>query len=145
MGDTSVATTVDGNHLCGSSRGHYDQLIMAKQSDDSKEKFRPDTSALDREVENALGGMSLDDLYGAKEAEQAKGPAESYAKGTRKGRIISITPDEVMVDFGGKSQGIAPLEQFETEPVVGQEMEFNVERYDPREGLLILNGKGAAA
>ena len=117
---------------------------MAKKSEDtSKEKFRPDTSALDREVENAMGGMSLDDLYGA--TEQQKGPAESYQKGTRKGRIISVTPDDVMVDFGGKSQGIAPMEQFETEPVVGQEMEFNVERYDPREGLLILARKGAAA
>jgi small subunit ribosomal protein S1 len=119
---------------------------MAKKSDDAnKEKFRPDTSALDREVDSALGGMSLDDLYGAKEQDQQKAPAESYAKGTRKGRIISVTPDDVMVDFGGKSQGIAPMEQFETEPVVGQEMEFNVERYDPREGLLILSRKGATA
>src|SRR5438034_2795199 len=120
---------------------------MPKPSDDSnKEKFRPDTSALDREIESALGGMSLDDLYGAKEQqERQKGPAESYAKGMRKGRIISVTPDDVMVDFGGKSQGIAPMVQFETEPVVGQEMEFNVERYDPREGLLILSRKGAAA
>src|SRR5438067_13743206 len=120
---------------------------MAKKSDDvSKDKFRPDTSALDREVDSALGGMSLDDLYGTSEQQKGQeGPAESYAKGTRKGRIISVTPDDVMVDFGGKSQGIAPMEQFETEPVVGQEMEFNVERYDPREGLLILARKGAAA
>src|SRR6185436_7026846 len=98
---------------------------------------------------NALGGMSLDDLYGSseaqKQAERGQGaPGESYAKGMRKGRVISVTPDDVMVDFGGKSQGIAPMEQFETEPVVGQEMEFNVERYDPREGLLILARKGAA-
>src|SRR5215467_12101305 len=114
-----------------------------KSDDSSKEKFRPETAALDREVEAALGGMSLDDLYGA--AEAAKGPSESYTKGTRKGKIISVTPDDVMVDFGGKSQGIAPMEQFETEPVVGQEMEFNVERYDPSEGLLILARKGAAA
>jgi small subunit ribosomal protein S1 len=49
-----------------------------------------------------------------------------------------------MVDFGGKSQGVCPLEQFETEPVVGQEMEFDVEKYDAREGLLILKRKGAA-
>src|SRR5689334_10221303 len=77
-----------------------------KSADDSnKEKFRPDTSALDREVENALGGMSLDDLYRVS-APQQQGPAESYAKGTRKGKIISVTPDDVMVDFGGKSQGI---------------------------------------
>lgn len=112
---------------------------MAKQSDAEKEKFRPDTSALDREVEAALGGMSLDDLYGAATPQQN----ESRSKGPRKGRIISVNPDEVMVDFGGKSQGVAPMEQFDTEPVVGQEMEFDVEKYDAREGLLILKRKGA--
>ena len=53
--------------------------------------------------------------------------------------------DEVFVDFGGKSQGVAVLSQFEDEPKVGQELEFFVERYDPAEGLLILNKKGAAS
>ena len=117
---------------------------MAKQQqpEDYKEKFRPDTSALDRELENALGGISLDDLYAAGQKEPDAG--DNRAKGTRKGRIISVTPDDAMVDFGGKSQGICPLEQFETEPVVGQEMEFDVEKYDAREGLLILKRKGAA-
>lgn len=112
---------------------------MAK-SDEHKEKFRPDTSSLDREIENALGGLSLDALYGAAD----KQPGESRSKGPRKGRIISVTPDDVMVDFGGKSQGIAPLSTFETEPKVGDEMEFDVEKYDAREGLLILKRKGAA-
>src|SRR4029078_11821739 len=98
---------------------------MAKEFDKpDKEKFRPDTSALDREVDNALGGVSLDDLYGASEQPKGQGgSAESYLKGPRKGRIISVPPDDVMVDFGGKSQGIAPMEQFETEPVVGPEGE----------------------
>ena len=33
----------------------------------------------------------------------------------------------------------------EEPPVVGQEMEFNVDRYDEREGVLILTRKGATA
>src|SRR5207253_5030917 len=45
----------------------------------------------------------------------------------------------------GKSQGIAPAAQFETEPKIGDEMDFVVDRYDEREGLLILHPKGAAA
>ena len=53
--------------------------------------------------------------------------------------------DEVFVDFGGKSQGIAVFSQFENEPKVGDEMEFNVERYDREEGLLILTRKGAGS
>jgi small subunit ribosomal protein S1 len=116
---------------------------MSKKSDETpKEKFRPDTSSLDREVEAALGGMSLDDLYGASAPPEQ---GDSHAKGARRGRIISVDKDDVMVDFGGKSQGIAPMEQFETEPKVGEEMEFNVERYDASEGLLILGRKGAAS
>src|SRR5689334_25334992 len=114
---------------------------MAKQSDDFKEKFRPDMSAIDREIDSALGGMSIEDLY-AQSNEQA---GESRARGPRKGRVVSVDKDDVIVDFGGKSQGIAPMEQFETEPKIGDEMEFEVERYDAREGLLILNRKGAAA
>jgi small subunit ribosomal protein S1 len=116
---------------------------MAKKSDETKEKFRPDTSALDRELEAALGGMSIDDLYQAGQ-KAPDAPGDNRAKGTRKGRIISVTPDDVMVDFGGKSQGIVAMEQFETEPKVGDEMEFDVEKYDAREGLLILKRKGAA-
>ena len=115
---------------------------MAKQPQD-KEKFRPDTSAIDRELDNALGGLSLDELYASKEQDNAEHQKPQHgAKGPRRGRIISVNKDDVMVDFGGKSQGVAPMESFETEPKVGDEMEFEVERYDPSEGLLILAAKG---
>ncbi len=118
---------------------------MSKQPQE-KEKFRPDTSAIDRELENALAGMSLDDLYANKEQENSEHQKSQHgAKGPRRGKVISVNKDDVMVDFGGKSQGVAPMESFETEPKVGDEMEFEVERYDPSEGLLILARKGAAA
>ena len=115
---------------------------MAKQPEDYKEKFRPDTAALDKEIESALGDLSIDDLYGSAEQQEV---GDSRAKGTRKGRIVAVNPDDVLVDFGGKSQGVAPMEQFEVEPKVGDEMEFDVEKYDAREGLLILKKKGAAS
>ncbi len=47
--------------------------------------------------------------------------------------------------MGGKSQGIASLTQFEEIPNIGDELEFHIERYDPREGLLILNRKGSVS
>src|SRR5438876_2293337 len=68
---------------------------MAKQSDE-KEKFRPDMSALDREIDNALGGMSIDDLY----TQSNKQAGESRAKGPRKGKVVAVDKDDVMVDFG---------------------------------------------
>ena len=117
---------------------------MADSDHQYKEKFRP-TDKLDEEVDNALGDLSLESLYGFDKPQDK--PREQMPKGLRRGRIISIDAkkDEVFVDFGGKSQGIAVLSQFEEEPKVGQELEFHVERYDPSEGLLILARKGAAS
>jgi small subunit ribosomal protein S1 len=111
--------------------------------DQYREKFRPDVdSKLDAQIDAELSGISMDQLYGFDKPRAAETPP---AKGLRRGRIVSIDKDNVFVDFGGKSQGIVPLAQFEEEPKVGLEMEFHVQRYDPREGLLILSCPGAAA
>src|SRR5215217_4083740 len=122
---------------------------MAKQPDDYKEKFRPDDAALDAEIEAALGGMSVEALYDAttpqaRRQQRGEHPA-AEGKGFRRGRVMRVTPDDVFIDFGGKSQGIVPHVQFEQEPKVGEEFDFHVERYDEREGLLILTRKGATA
>ncbi len=119
---------------------------MAK-SDPLKEKFRPDDAALNKEIDDALAGVSLDDLYGFDKPAPAQTGGAPQQKGTRRGRIVSIDKDDAFVDFGGKSQGIISLQQFPDEepPVVGQEMEFNVDRYDEREGVLVLSRKGATA
>ena len=63
-------------------------------------------------------------------------------------RVLSpedVGSSDVFIDFGGKSQGVAPMQHFETEPKVGDEMEFVVDRYDQREGLLLLMPKGSAS
>jgi small subunit ribosomal protein S1 len=111
--------------------------------DQFREKFRPDADArLDAQIDAALGDVSMDKLYGFDKPRSTDAPTE---KGLRKGKIVSIGKEDVFVDFGGKSQGIVPLIQFQEEPHVGAEMEFNVDRYDSHEGLLILSLKGAAA
>ncbi|HMB94687.1 MAG TPA: S1 RNA-binding domain-containing protein [Tepidisphaeraceae bacterium] len=111
--------------------------------DEYKQKFRPDDVKIDSEVDAALSGLSMDALYEFDKPQAS--PAEG--KGMRKGRVVSVDQpkDEVFVDFGGKSQGVASLSQFDEVPHVGDEMEFHVERYDPHEGLLILARKGAAS
>jgi small subunit ribosomal protein S1 len=116
---------------------------MAKKHLDQqyKEKFRPDDSALDKQIDAALEGVSMDALY---EFDKPQASVDTTT-GLRKGRIVSISKDDVFVDFGGKSQGVCSLLQFEEPPKVGDEVEFNVERYDKDEGLLILSKKGALA
>src|SRR6187402_2201889 len=101
------------------------------EKDPSKEKFRPDESALDRELDAALSGMSIDSLYDEAAAKSAVAQAApDVPKGMKRGRVISVNKDEVFVDMGGKSQGVCPLVQFDEEPKVGDEMEFHIERYD---------------
>jgi small subunit ribosomal protein S1 len=116
---------------------------MSEFKDQTKEKYRPDADAIDREVEDALGGMSIEDIIAAPTPPEKR--AEPAARGMRRGRVISVDKDEVFVDFGSKSQGVAPTSQFENEPKVGDEMEFHVDRFDREDGLLILTLKGAVA
>jgi small subunit ribosomal protein S1 len=114
-----------------------------RADDPYKQKFRPDVDAkLDAQVDAALSGISMEELYGFNKPTAGEGAAE---KGVRRGRIVSIGKEDVFVDFGGKSQGVVPLVQFQDPPKVGQDMEFNVERYDAAEGLLVLSCKGSAA
>jgi small subunit ribosomal protein S1 len=113
------------------------------EEDQLKEKFRPDQdAALDAQLEEALQGVSLEQLYAAQPGVEA-----GEAGRNRKGRILSVNQNtgEVFVDFGGKSQGIAAISQFEELPQAGAEMEFTVERFDPGQGLLIVTRKGALA
>lgn len=116
-----------------------------------KEKFRPGTdSDLDRQIDAALEGISLDAIYD-QPAEAAAAPAshgvEAGVKSTRRGKVLRVEKDDLFVDFGGKTLGVISRAQFleGQEPAVGQEMEFVVDRYDASEGLLILNVRGAKA
>ena len=81
---------------------------MSKLDPTLREKFRSDADAdLERDLESALAGVSLDALYDVDK------PIAKAATGARRGRVISIDAkkDEVFVDFGGKSQGVALLSQ----------------------------------
>src|SRR5947209_5851119 len=119
--------------------------MIEQQGDPYKEKFRADIDPeLDKQVDAALAGLSLDQLMETdKPKEQApQGQSPAVGQGNvRHGKVVSIGRDDVFIDFGGKSQGICSLLQF-NEVKLGDEFDFTVDRYDEQEGLLILNRKG---
>ncbi len=101
---------------------------------------------LQREIDEALGDMSIEQLLKEETLKDAKSPEEKpTAPGIRRGTVIAIQGDDVFVDLGQKDQGILPASQFSEEPLpeVGDQIEVTVARYDSSEGLLILSRQGA--
>ncbi len=68
------------------------------------------------------------------------------AKPLKIGKVLSVNHGSVFVDVpGGRSQGVISGAQFpEGLPKPGDPIEFQIEGYDPSDGLLILSRKGAA-
>lgn len=114
--------------------------------------------ALQREIEDALGSMSLEDMIDAEEAQKnanraaaaaaasaASGKEPPVARNLKRGKVIAIHGDDIFVDLGGKSQGLLPKDQYEGQelPAIGDLVEIMVEGYDKRDGVLLLSRKGA--
>ena len=121
---------------------------MAKHTfgDEMKAKFRPDEALLDEQVSAALAGVDVDQLLD-QDREPSAAPAVASAgnKQVKHGRVTAVNKEDAFVDFGGKSQGVCSMLQFEAEPRVGEEYDFIVQRYDEAEGLLILARRGGMA
>src|SRR6516225_11194416 len=107
-------------------------------------RFKDLDAEIERELQEAMGGMSDTDMYGEPSA-KPKGQATPESS-RKKGRILSVHGPDVFVDVpGGRSQGILPVTQFpEGLPQVGAEVEFHIEGYDKNNGLLLLSRQGAA-
>lgn len=134
---------------------------MSKENDPYKQKFRPDTDpSLESVVDDVLGDLDLDQLYqqgssastGGESPNRPEGGAQeagavpaAVPHGARRGRVMRVGAEDVFVDFGGKSEGVASLRDFEEPPKVGDELDFYVQKFDAQEGLLILTRKGAVA
>jgi small subunit ribosomal protein S1 len=97
---------------------------------------------IEREFQEALGGLSEQEIFG----EPAGKGAPPADKGRKKVRVVRVHGGDVFVDVpGGRSGGVLPLTQFpEGKPEVGAEFDADIEGYDAANGLLILTRKGAA-
>lgn len=120
---------------------------MGSDSQNSPSPPRPSRKlddALQRELDEALGDMSLEDLIDADAAQ--KPPAATDSSGVRRGTVIAIQGDDIFVNMGSRSEGLLPAKQFEDEPLpeVGDTVEVTIKGYDSGEGLLLLSRRGAA-
>jgi small subunit ribosomal protein S1 len=97
---------------------------------------------LAREIESALGDMSLADLVDTPGKPRMGSPSRRSEREERQGTITGIRGDEVFVEFGPKSQGICNVSHFDQQPRVGDQAEFILDRYDDRDGLWVLSRKG---
>lgn len=107
---------------------------------------KPNKRALDSEIEQelaeALGDAAI--LTALAETEQPKGTPRVHGQ-KRRGRIVGVHGKDVFIEVpGGRSQGVMSILQFEDRnPVIGEEVEFDVERFDSANGLLVLTREGA--
>ncbi len=116
---------------------------MSAQNED-REKFRPSDNmdaALQRELDEALGGASLQDLLEAEE--KAAKAAAPQGGSVHKGQVIAIYGEDVFISLGGKRQGILPSAQFENGlPRIGDLIDVTIEGAD-RDNNLVLSREGA--
>ncbi len=108
-------------------------------------RIRELDAEIERELEEAMSGLSAKDLYGEPEARKAKAPG-APSGGALKGKVVSIHGPDVFVDVpGGRAQGVLPMTQFpDGPPALGMEVEVTIEGYDRADGLLLLTRKGQA-
>lgn len=111
---------------------------------DPTARHRSYDADLEREIEEALGGMSIEELESG--ASSPRGTTRG-GRQVRRGTVIRVRGADVFVEFGPRSQGVCPLAHFlqigdKIAPVEGSEHGFVVERFDPFEGLSILSLEG---
>ena len=92
---------------------------------------------LNEEIEAALDGVNLQelDLGGGGQAEKTQ--HENLVKGT----VVGVTPPDVILELGPRSQGVCPLAEFDEEPAVGSVHDFTLVGH--ADGLSVLSMKGA--
>ena len=100
------------------------------------------TPELEKELEEALGGMSLDDALKAQDEKSATGEVALEEK--THARVVSIHRDDVFFEIGSRNQGVLSLKQFAEPPQIGAVVEVFVSRLNAEDGLYELTLPGAA-
>jgi small subunit ribosomal protein S1 len=102
---------------------------------------------IDREVKEAMAAMDASDLAELGGHVAVGRSSDSTEPGTELvGTVVSVTNEEIFLEFGPKTQGIMPRNHFgKKEPVEpGRRVDCVVDRFDEESGLLAVSRKGAA-
>ena len=59
------------------------------------------------------------------------------------GGVLSLTDSAVILEFGFKSEGSVPLDEFKDVPEVGEEVEVLLESLEDDDGIVVLSKKKA--
>jgi small subunit ribosomal protein S1 len=99
---------------------------------------------LERELDAALAGFDPKGTVVADEKKRSV-PGAPKVREKKRGRIVAIHGKDVFIDVpGGRGQGVLPMLQFtEGKPVIGDEVEFDIDGYDGANGLLNLTMIGS--
>lgn len=99
---------------------------------------------MERQLQEAMSGMSEKDIYGEPARPSPRG--KTADTGPKKGKVFRIHGQDVFIDLpGGRTQGVLPLLQFpEGPPALGTEIEITIEGFDSANGVMLLSRKGAA-
>ena len=116
-------------------------------SDHPTDKPANPDAQLEKEIADALGDQSLEQIMQETEAPRApRRKTNDDAVNTRIGTIAGVRGKEVLVEFGAKLQGVCDTEQFEKVPRVGERVEFVIDgQIEPGVmRLLVPGGAGKA-
>ena len=103
--------------------------------------FKPVGNDLDKEIDEALGNMSIDELIAQ---ESTKADVELSEDSRHKATVIKVHRDNVFFSLGGRHEGVTSLRQFKKPPKAGSMMDVVVRGFNSEEGLYDVSIPGAA-
>jgi small subunit ribosomal protein S1 len=97
---------------------------------------------LEKELDEALGDVSIEDLMSEKDHEATT--VEVEIDGRYKATVTKIHGDDVFYNLRGHHEGVASAKQFKTLPKVGSQMDVVVTGYHTDDGIYELHIPGAS-
>ena len=100
--------------------------------------------ALQKEIEEALGGKSIEELV---EAEEKTTPERNNSGGRNviTGTVVATNGPDIFVDYGGRGEGLLSVDQYSADeevPSEGDKVKVVIEGFDKDAGLMRLSREG---